>query len=244
MILLIDGDILVYRTGFSCKEGDPEWVATARLSKTIEDLRLTTNCREVEIYLSDSLQNNFRSSIFPVYKANRIKTPKPPYYEEISNRLVGSYATHVSSGQEADDELGIRANTLRENCIIASIDKDLLQIPGCHYNWVNNVWTQIAASEGRHRFYTQILTGDATDNITPLVGLSCPGVGARKASRYLEGCSSTESYNSQIWEVFSKHTPDHDEVELHKRIEVTGQLVKIRQIPGEIWEYETPHFHD
>ena len=238
MILLIDGDILVYRTGFSCKEGDPEWVANARLNKTIEDLKLNTNCRDLEIYLSDSLQNNFRSAIFPLYKANRKKSAKPPYYEELSNRLVERYTTHVSVGQEADDELGIAANNLGDACIIASIDKDLLQIPGVHYNWVNNTRTEITPSEGRHRFYTQILTGDATDNITPAVGLSCPGVGARKASRYLEGCSTIEEYNSQLWEVYAKHTPEHDEVELHKRIEVTGQMVKIRQVAGEIWEYE------
>lgn len=238
MILLIDGDILVYRTGFSCKEEDPAWVATSRLRKTVEDLKLTTNCRDVEIYLSDSLENNFRSSIFPLYKANRKASPKPAHYEKISNALVEGYPTFVSVNQEADDEIGIRAVSLGDDCIIASIDKDLLQIPGTHYNWVSNTWTKITPSEGLYRFYVQVLSGDSTDNITPSVGLSCPGVGARKASRYLEGCSSREDYNKQVWEVYSKHTKDHDKVELHKRIEVTGQMVKIRQQPGEIWTYE------
>jgi len=238
MILLIDGDILVYRTGFSCPEGTPEWIARARLDKTVEALRLTTNCKDTEVFLSDSLENNYRTSIFPLYKANRKTMRKPPLYEFLSNTLAEDYPTSVSSGQEADDDIGIRAMSLGKDCIIASIDKDLLQIPGTHYNWVKDRFTSMSPAGGLHKFYMQILTGDATDNITPAVGLSCPGVGEKKASRYLEGCSSQESYNDQIWRVYKRHTLDHDETELRQRILVKGQIVKIRQYPGELWQYD------
>ena len=237
MKVLIDGDILVYRTGFSCKPDDPWYVAKSRLRKTINDILEQTGCRNAEIYLSDSLENNYRSRLHPLYKANRKLAPRPAYYVELANELVDGYEGRPSAAQEADDDIGIRANQLGDECIIATIDKDLLQIPGKHFNWVSGTWRDISIGEGRFRFYSQILTGDATDNITSKVGLSCPGVGASKARRFLEGCGTDSDYEFRIWEVCGRYIKDHDDVELHKRIEVTGQLVKIRQQPNEMWTY-------
>lgn len=73
----------------------------------------------------------------------------------------------VTDGIEADDALGIDQD---ENTVICSIDKDLLQIPGKHYNFVKQEWATVSPMQGLRHFYGQIITGDATDNIPAFDG--------------------------------------------------------------------------
>jgi len=236
MKVLIDGDILIYRTGFA-SEDTSEGIAKSRLLSSVEKILTDTNSSEYEIYLSDSLEQNFRYKLFPLYKGNRVLS-KPTHFQSLSDTLANTFEATIAEGMEADDAIGIEANRLGpDKCVIASIDKDLLQIPGNHYNWVNGVWRRIEAGEGEYRFYKQLLVGDPVDNIVPRVGLSCPGVGERKAENYLEGCATTEDYNKTIWETYREHCLNHDNEELYHRIETTGQLLKIRQHEDEVWKY-------
>lgn len=235
MKVLIDADILVYRTGYA-SENDAEKFAIWRLENTIKTILRDCNTQDYELFLSDSNDNNFRTKLFPLYKKNRIQ-PKPRHYTALSNRITDYPSITVAQGMEADDAIGIEANRLGDDAIIASIDKDLLQLSGRHYNWVNGVWRTIREPEGRYRFYKQLLTGDVVDNITAKVGLSCPGVGEAKAAAYLEGCESEEDYKKSTWEVYKKYCVDHDDVELLHRINITGKLVKILTREDEDWSY-------
>jgi 5'-3' exonuclease len=236
--LLVDADILLYRTAFA-SENDDEKYAVWRLRNTINQILKECNTNDFELFVSDNNENNFRTQIFPLYKKNRIQ-PKPKHYTTLSNVIADYSVATVAYGMEADDAIGIAATRLGEDAIIASIDKDLLQLSGKHYNWVNGVWRTVGEKEGRYRFFKQLLTGDAVDNITPKVGLSCPGVGSAKAEAYLEGCESEKEYAKTIWEVYSKYCIDHDEVELEHRINITGKLVKILTTENEEWNYERP----
>jgi 5'-3' exonuclease len=77
---------------------------------------------------------------------------------------------------EADDYLGINQN---ESSIICSIDKDLLQVPGKHYNFVKKEFYEVDEETGFRNFYTQLLTGDTSDNIKGIAGIG--PVKAKKA---------------------------------------------------------------
>jgi hypothetical protein len=62
-----------------------------------------------------------------------------------------------------------------EDTIICSIDKDLRTIPGKHYNLDSGVVDEVTRHDAWHNFWSQVLTGDSTDNIEGLKG--CGKVG-------------------------------------------------------------------
>lgn len=81
---------------------------------------------------------------------------------------------------EADDVMGILMTKYPGKYILASIDKDLRQIPGQHYNWDKDEFKEVSLDEGNLFFYTQILTGDPTDGYS-----GCPNIGPKRAERIL-----------------------------------------------------------
>jgi hypothetical protein len=107
-------------------------------------------------------EGNYRNSIYPAYKANRIGKPRPTHLATCKNHIKEKWDTQVTIGIEADDLLGIEQN---EDSVICSIDKDLLQIPGRHYNFVKQEWRSVDALSGLRSFYKQVITGDASDNV-------------------------------------------------------------------------------
>jgi hypothetical protein len=52
-----------------------------------------------------------------------------------------------------------RATELGDEAIIVSIDKDFMQVPTWHYNFVKKVKKYVTPEEGLRFFYKQILTG-------------------------------------------------------------------------------------
>jgi 5'-3' exonuclease len=233
VIALIDADIVLYRTGFASQDV-PENIAKARLSETMGMILDTLGTTKYRAFLSDSA-NNFRLKLFPLYKANR-PSEKPVHHEALREFLLSRWKAEVSEGQEADDALGIDQWLDQDNTIICSIDKDLMQVPGQHYNWVTGVRKYVTDSEARYRFWYQVLVGDSTDNITPKQGLSCPGIGPEKAYAALEGCYTEQDYFQSTRELYKKYTAK-EVGDADARLLLTGQLVKIRQHEGELWRF-------
>lgn len=226
---LIDGDVILYRCGYTT-EDDPEWIARARLRESIANILQYTQVDDHEIWLTDSV-DNWRMKLFPNYKANR-KQPKPKHYEYLSNLLTEEWGAQVAFGQEADDAMGIRQCT-GENTIICTIDKDLQQIPGRHFNFVTGDFTEVTPWQGLYKFYYQLLVGDSGDNITVGEGLSCAGIGPKKAQKILEGCEVEKDLFECVQEAYNSSHPET----ARERMLLTGQLVKIRTKPDEIWEF-------
>ena len=127
MIVLIDADIVAHRCAASA-EGDPVEIAIIRTDTAM--LEIVDRCGQVDSKTFLSGESNFRYDIYPEYKANR-KQEKPRWLQECREYLVTEWGTKITEGYEADDALGIAATP---NSIIASDDKDLLQIAGKHYN--------------------------------------------------------------------------------------------------------------
>lgn len=118
---------------------------------------------------------NYREAIYPAYKANRDTSHRPYWYEEIKQYLLDKGAMYSNEGDEADDAMGITQIDLmkrRKGSVICTNDKDLDQIPGLHYNWsktkIDLGVYEIDELDGLRFFYTQILSGDGTDNIPGL----------------------------------------------------------------------------
>ena len=79
--------------------------------------------------------------------------------------LVTQYKATVVNGYETDDALGIAQTKYDGQSRICSLDKDLLQVPGYHFNWVTGMVRLVSPLQGLRAFYKQLVLGDKTDNI-------------------------------------------------------------------------------
>ena len=177
MQALIDGDIVAYRAACTCEDDDSEDYVFSKVDDIIDKITFYTDSDEYRVFLTGS--NNFRKAIYPEYKAHR-PTEKPFWLQAIREYLVKEFKAEVCEGQEADDAMGINQTS---ETIICTIDKDLLMIPGQHYNFVKDEFKTVTYLDGLKHFYMQCLQGDRSDNIKGI-----PGVGPKKAERILEGC--------------------------------------------------------
>lgn len=135
---------------------------------------LKTDKVEWELILSG--EGNFRNGIATVtpYKGSRKDKLKPHWYPNIRQYLIDSFDAIVVDGIEADDEVSIRMNEARslgDKAILATIDKDLDQIEGVHWDYKKHVMYNVTHDDGQFLLYSQILSGDATDDIPGCMGL-------------------------------------------------------------------------
>lgn len=178
VVALLDADILVYRIGFASEKEDEKY-AKARVTEFVTDtVYFDLDCEDYEAWITGAGNFRYEVAITAPYKGNR-KAPKPKHYQAIRKHLQAMGA-EVTEGVEADDAIAMRATELQDKCWIVSIDKDLDQIQGWHYNFVTRTKYYITKEEGLRRFYKQILTGDRIDNI---IGIR--GIGPKKAEKIL-----------------------------------------------------------
>jgi hypothetical protein len=126
---------------------------------------------------------NFRLHVDPEYKANRRDVKKPEHLPAIRKYLQTHHFAQVSEGCEADDFFGQACTDARkENMepIVVSIDKDLHQIAGIHYNFVRDEFYVVTDRQADTCFWRQMLEGDRADNITGITQ-----VGPKKAAKMI-----------------------------------------------------------
>ena len=222
-MILIDGDIIAYRAGFSSNDlevKDAEDKVDALIDTVIEDTEFIYT--DYQVYLTG--KGNYRFDIAKTleYKGNRKDAPKPIHLKHVRNYLIDKYEAIVSKGEEADDLIAIAATQLEMNAVVASIDKDMLQIPCFHYNLTRRELSAVSEFEGIKFFYTQILTGDKADNIKGL-----HRCGPVKAGKILDDCETEQS----LWDAcVEAYDGDVD------RIIENARLLWLRREVDQIWE--------
>jgi len=219
MKALIDGDIVVYRAAASAEEDD-QWIAQARADQMMQDILADTGSTSYSVYLTGS--GNFRREIAPSYKANRPDS-RPKHWEAVREFLVTQHKAVVCNGFEADDQLGIDQDKTHGATVICSIDKDLLQIPGKHYNFVKKVFQDVTYDEGIKALYIQSLVGDRSDNI-----FGVQGIGPVKAEKALAELLPEEYYEA------CRNLYNDDE-----RYHLNMKLLYIWQKPNDFWQAPT-----
>jgi DNA polymerase-1 len=146
-----------------------------------------------QLFLSTG--RSFRDAVATIrpYKGNRDKLHKPVHYAELRKYAMEQHGAVMVDGIEADDAVSIAAHKMLKEgkpYVVVSIDKDLDQIPGKHYDYLKKI-NYIQSKEAATAFFwQQALSGDATDNIP-----GCPGIGAAKAAKLV--ASKTDS---AIWD--------------------------------------------
>ena len=238
MLALLDADIIAYRCAATANH-DPEWVATSRCNALVEQILEEVKADSYQLFLSGPV--NFRKKIYPAYKANRVQPP-PVHLLLCKQFLETKWGAVWTDGYEADDALGIEACRHNKilatsigpkqdnyeyktyfNSVICSIDKDLKQIPGLHYNFVKKEFDEVSVEQGWRSFYTQVLVGDASDNVK-----GCPGIGKAKAPRILAGCETEQEMFNAVRETYN----DDD------NMFINGQLLYILREENVYWNPE------
>jgi len=174
MEALIDMDLLCYRSSASAEE-EEVGIAIHRMNELLDNILEKTNAKTYRAFISSG--SNFRKEIYPEYKANRT-APKPKHLQECRDYAISQLnAEPAPEGLEADDALGIYQKS--EGTIICSLDKDLLQIPGKHFQWAiagrnwskPDTWIDQSFTDGLRLFYEQCIKGDASDNVKGIKGM-------------------------------------------------------------------------
>jgi len=194
---LVDADSIVYRSGFAAdsqlkkeyketvsaeatKEElaaylqavDYTHIALHNAKETLKGIASLFDEQKMRVFLTG--KGNYREDVASLqqYKGNRDPTHKPRYYQEIRDYLCDVWDAEVVQGMEADDMVSILQWEAKDkSTIIVSIDKDLANTPGHHYNQNRHEYKYVTKTEADLNFWKQVGTGDATDHIPGLKGV-------------------------------------------------------------------------
>lgn len=222
MRAFIDGDIVAY----SCAIYNEEYgwdACMGDIDALMRRILETTGADEQQTYITGS--GNFRYNIYSEYKANRRGKPTPRYRHEAEAYLVGEWGARVTEGCEADDALGSGITAEQDRSVCCSIDKDLMMIPGTHYNWRRNEFYEVDDVSGLRHFYKQLLIGDTVDNI---VGVR--GIGVKKAGKFLDDVVTEKDMFDIVRTLYKDD----------ERLLMNGRLLWIWRKENDIWE--SPYF--
>jgi DNA polymerase-1 len=187
--LVIDGDLYLYRAAASAEEetdwGDDVWSlstdlkqAKAYFADQISEFATELNVKDIVVTLSG--HKNFRKTVATSYKAARRKTRKPVGYKLLTEWAKANYNTIQVDCLEADDVMGILGSVAQTRAIVVSDDKDMKSVPCRLYRPMKQERLEISEAEADRHFYTQVLTGDATDGYS-----GCPKIGPKTAEKVL-----------------------------------------------------------
>lgn len=221
---VIDADSLIWQTVLGNKNVDDADQMTKLLDDFIRDILVKVNCRWYMGFVGGK-EDTFRHELATTlpYKGNRPETPDliKKWRVPLKTHMKYEWGFMVVEGIEADDACAICQSNLT-NTVLCSPDKDLLQVPGNHFNYQRNKWrfSKVGGTEADKRLYTQVLTGDATDNIPGLewindevklkyglvtkkgLPIKRMEVGAKTAEKLIDQMNS-ETYEESVRELFN-----------------------------------------
>ena len=239
----LDGDILIYRIGFAAEE-DPVEYAMHSLKVATLDIMEACGASTGHFYLTgkDNYRMQYGSEEHP-YKGNRKDSRKPRHYDALRDYAVRKLDAIVVDGQEADDALGIAA--VQQGHGIATLDKDLMGVPGWHYTWAGKKQGVFIVTEEEADlfFHKQLLTGDSTDNIPGLFKM----VGKKATATVVDPLESmttnkemfdyVRSVYMEGYEALGMCLDEKDEV-VDRWLLNQGRCLWIRRAEGELWGSE------
>ena len=154
------------------------------------------------------------------YKGQR-SPDKPTHFYAARDYLITQYGAETIDGAEADDAMGWNQT---DNTIILTLDKDLDQIKGKHFNWTKDKLYEVTQDEADRFLYHQILTGDNVDNIKGI-----KGVGPKTAEKLLQDAATIEEMYTICLEQYEQAGMDYYDL-----LE-NGNLLWIQRSPNQHW---------
>lgn len=173
VVAIFDSDIPCYSVACMAEKEK----AASSVERTVDNfmfrVKRDTKATHYISLLTDG-KTNFRNEVAVTapYKGNRVSLERPKWYGHIKDYTVDRWSGQIMFGIEADDALTLCAKYLESHgikAIICTLDKDLRQFPGWHYNWDSRKLTYVDYDKGEYNLWKQVLMGDmGTDNIPGL----------------------------------------------------------------------------
>ncbi len=197
---LIDASVYIFRAWFSLPPElrDPAGRPTNAVygfAGFLCALLEETSAERIALAFDGPSEGNFRTALYPAYKANRAPTPDElkvqfPWCRELAEAL--GLACHSHPRYEADDLIGTLARIARADgarLVVVSSDKDLCQLlaDGDHW-WDHARKVRLNPAKVQEKFGVPpewiadylALAGDSVDNIPGI-----PGIGRKTAAQLL-----------------------------------------------------------
>jgi 5'-3' exonuclease len=206
MIAAIDADSIVYIIAWAHRENNKEEIGMIefvqqRCDSFFQYLIESTKADHYIGFFSDKKSFRNRNYLVAPYKGTR--PPKPEFVKEweevIKDYFFTEYGFKTFDDLEADDLVSV-INEMYPDVIVCSPDKDLKQLPGKLFDYKKNQLTTISSFEAMKQLYTQLLTGDVSDNVKGV-----PGLGEAKVSKLFEGLTEEIEFATVVKDQFTKY---------------------------------------
>lgn len=240
-VLLIDADSIMYTATYFPDDSliefptEEEQIEEAKYRTRTKLQEIQINVEEwfniVQTYIFIGGKNNFRYKIFPEYKANRKNAIKSPLLPIIKEYMIEELKAIEAHGGEADDYIIDAVNECSGNCVVSSIDKDVLyyspNIPLYDYRGYNDVlgeFKYISEKESRLAIATQIVTGDSTDGVP-----GAKGVGKAWCDNNMNADMTDYQFIKAIYLAYLKATKNNN-IEAKKQIRLYYKVLKLHTL--------------
>ncbi|KKM20728.1 hypothetical protein LCGC14_1642550 [marine sediment metagenome] len=178
----------------------------------IASIEKNSGCQHAIKFYQSIGHENYRNCILPQYKAHRIVTEAikiwKPTIVEAFKEIGGIGLKYI----ESDDAISVLAEIIgAENVVIVSSDKDMMQVPGIHYNPFKTLkkdqtaedrWSKATIATAHKFLWQQVLSGDTTDMPNNLCGIE--GVGLVTAKALLDNAGIYTPYPKTIEWAYTK----------------------------------------
>ena len=237
-VLLIDADSIMYTSTYFPEDSllefptEEEQLEEAKYRTRTKLQEIQINVEEwyniVQTYIFIGGKGNFRYKIFPEYKANRKDTIKSPLLPFIREYMIEELKAIESHGGEADDYIIDGISECSGNCVVSSIDKDVLyhspNIPLYDYRGYNDVlgeFKSISTKQSRLARASQIVIGDSTDGVP-----GAKGVGKAWCDKNMHVDMTDYQFIKAIFVAYLKANKN-DSVESKKQIKLYYKVLKL-----------------
>jgi len=210
MIAAIDADSIVYIIAWAHRENKKEELGMIefvhqRCDSFFQYLIETSKATKYIGFFS--AKKSFRNREYLVAPYKGARPPKPEFVQEweevIKEYFTKTYGFITFTDLEADDLVSV-VNELFPRVIVCSPDKDLKQLQGTLFDYKKNEIHTITAFDALYHLYTQMLTGDVSDNVKGV-----PGLGPAKVAKLFEGLTEEIEFASVVEEQFCKYYGDY-----------------------------------
>ena len=237
-VLLIDADSIMYTSTYFPEDSllefptEEEQLEEAKYRTRTKLQEIQINVEEwyniVQTYIFIGGKGNFRYKIFPEYKSNRKDVVKSPLLPFIKEYMIEELKAIESHGGEADDYIIDGISECSGNCVVSSIDKDVLyhspNIPLYDYRGYSDVlgeFKTISTKESRLARATQLVTGDSTDGVP-----GAKGVGKAWCEKNMHVDMTDYQFIKAIFLAYLKANKN-DSIESKRQIKLYYKVLKL-----------------
>jgi rRNA-processing protein FCF1 len=207
-----------------------------KIYNEIEETGIMLN--SYELYITNC-KKSLRKEISTYYKSNR-KANK--WVNAIRNRLIIDDNVIYDNEYEADDLIADRARELNEKgfeYIVVSIDKDLKQIPGVHFDYypiyehtkdddgnIKKTFKQLKGLSFTTPFESwkmlalQVLMGDSGDRVNGI-----PKVGPKRAEIILKDCRTPKDFQNAVVRAYISHADKFENSDWRSELFMNYRLI-------------------